>query len=271
MKNNFYVYGHYTKGNSLFYIGKGIGDRHKTSASRSKVWKDFTSKTEWYSVILFSGLTKGKAEEIEACLISTNKKILLNKVITREDKPSVSSIAHKFSINESSPTGLVWNSWNGAYRKSVRREGGDKAGTLKYRNNEPKGSEVIVNGYVYQVPHIIWYLNCGEEVSTNHVIDHIDGNPHNNSIVNLRKITHAENSRNRKIQSNNCSGISGVYFMNNGWGRDYVVATANRNQKYFSIHDLGYEGALQRAVSWRTKQIATLNTTGAGYTERHGK
>lgn len=44
-------------------------------------------------------------------------------------------------------------------------------------------------------------------------IDHIDGNPLNNKISNLRKCSNADNLKNRvKIPSNNTSGIIGVRF-----------------------------------------------------------
>ena len=41
-------------------------------------------------------------------------------------------------------------------------------------------------------------------------IDHIDGNPANNRVENLREATMAENQHNRGIQKNNSSGVKGV-------------------------------------------------------------
>jgi len=43
-------------------------------------------------------------------------------------------------------------------------------------------------------------------------VDHIDGNPQNNCLSNLRWCTHAENMRNRKKHRNNTSDYTGVYF-----------------------------------------------------------
>lgn len=44
------------------------------------------------------------------------------------------------------------------------------------------------------------------------VIDHIDGNPQNNRLENLRLVTQKTNSRNCRISTNNRSGHLGVYW-----------------------------------------------------------
>lgn len=41
-------------------------------------------------------------------------------------------------------------------------------------------------------------------------IDHIDGNPTNNCIANLRAATHAQNTRNAKIRKTSTSGVKNV-------------------------------------------------------------
>jgi hypothetical protein len=43
-------------------------------------------------------------------------------------------------------------------------------------------------------------------------IDHIDGNPSNNKISNLRVVDRSKNQMNRRISTNNKSGIKGVHF-----------------------------------------------------------
>jgi hypothetical protein len=48
-------------------------------------------------------------------------------------------------------------------------------------------------------------------------IDHIDGNPINNKVENLRPATRTENNRNAKIRKDNTTGVKGVYPQQGGF------------------------------------------------------
>lgn len=71
----------------------------------------------------------------------------------------------------------------------------------------------------------VWPVDC---------IDHIDLNPANNCISNLREATHQENAWNAAARSNNTSGYKGVCF-DTKRGRWRSQATVN----YINCH-LGY-------------------------------
>ena len=43
-------------------------------------------------------------------------------------------------------------------------------------------------------------------------IDHIDGNPSNNAIANLRLATSRQQKHNKRVQSNNRAGLKGAYY-----------------------------------------------------------
>jgi hypothetical protein len=49
------------------------------------------------------------------------------------------------------------------------------------------------------------------------VVDHLNGNTLDNRLDNLRICTQAQNLLNRKMQTNNTSGIPGVYFSGGVW------------------------------------------------------
>lgn len=54
-----------------------------------------------------------------------------------------------------------------------------------------------------------YLLDC----KSNEIVDHIDGNPKNNSRANLRVCTPSQNGKNIKIKKNNTSGYPGISFL----------------------------------------------------------
>lgn len=67
-------------------------------------------------------------------------------------------------------------------------------------------------------------------------IDHIDGNPSNNRLSNLRLASHQQNMCNRVLQKNNTSGISGV-----SWKKDakkwFVYVYKDKKRIQFGCFD----------------------------------
>jgi hypothetical protein len=75
-----------------------------------------------------------------------------------------------------------------------------------------------IEGKTVLVHRIIFFLFHGY-VPT--VVDHVDGDPSNNRIENLRECTHAQNQYNRKIDARNKTGVKNVYW--HGRDRLWVV------------------------------------------------
>jgi len=69
---------------------------------------------------------------------------------------------------------------------------------------------VRVDKDLYLVHRVIWVLFYGQQPKGQ--VDHINGDPKDNSILNLRDTTPTVNSRNTKMKSNNKSGVSGVFW-----------------------------------------------------------
>lgn len=89
-----------------------------------------------------------------------------------------------------------------------KRRAGETAGTLRK------------NGYIFigvdglgqfAAHRLAWIYAYGPTIGGAE-IDHIDGNPGNNALSNLRLATSTEQKHNKKVQSNNRSGLKGAYY-----------------------------------------------------------
>ena len=135
---------------------------------------------------------------------------------------------------------LEYNQETGILTWKVARSGiavGDVAGGLNH-------------GYLqfrfyfkkYQAHRVIWLMMNGEWPDQ---IDHIDHNPSNNKLDNLRNVNHLGNSKNMSLFKNNSTGVCGVKFRKDidKWSSNIGV-----NGKRLS---LGSTDAFFDAVCWR--------------------
>ena len=88
---------------------------------------------------------------------------------------------------------------------SNRVKVGDIAGTLRADGY----TRIRVDVDLYFLHRLIFLMHHGYLPKE---IDHIDGNPSNNNIYNLRKCTRRENQHNSKMRKDNTSGTKGVYW-----------------------------------------------------------
>lgn len=88
--------------------------------------------------------------------------------------------------------------------------------------------QVKIDGKNYKTHRLIWLLTYGYMPD---FIDHIDRNPMNNKISNLRSVTKSENEHNRGIYKNNSSGYPGVCF-NKQENKYQAEITANGKRIY---------------------------------------
>lgn len=66
---------------------------------------------------------------------------------------------------------------------------------------------IYINGKSYRAHRLAWLYIYGEWPS---VVDHINMNGEDNRIDNLRSVSIIDNARNRRLNKNNKSGITGV-------------------------------------------------------------
>jgi hypothetical protein len=153
---------------------------------------------------------------------------------------------------------------------------GDPVGSVN-----KKGYYVVhVKGFGYLYVHrIIWEISVGP-ILENCQLDHLNGMRDDNRLNNLRVVSSAQNSRNRKIRSDNTSGVAGVArrtFKSRTLGSpDYVSYVfqgsgldGGRIVKSFSVRKYGEEKAFLMACIYRDFIILEMNDLNAGYTTRH--
>ena len=111
-------------------------------------------------------------------------------------------------------------------------------------------------GKIYPAHRVIWAMAYGEWPDT---IDHINGNPRDNRLGNLRNVTQALNMRNIKKREDNTSGVCGVYLdkRNGHW---YAQITTLGHTK-----NLGTYPCITAAIVARKKASVKH-----GFTDRHG-
>lgn len=104
---------------------------------------------------------------------------------------------------------------------------GSKAGTM-----HPDGyKSVRIKNIMLKQHRVIFHMFHG---FCPKVIDHIDGNPSNNRIENLREATFSQNSWNSRGQARKLDGIKGVYWHKN---KKLWIASCAINKR---LHHIGY-------------------------------
>lgn len=170
----------------------------------------------------------------------------------------------RLEYSELSPTGL--------FLIGTTRSAGFKD-LDKYGN--AKGIRVMFNGKKFSVHRIIWVLNFGS-IDNNLQIDHIDGNPFNNKIENLRLVTPRVNQRNRSKNVNNKTGEHGVAYHktsnNSGGYNEYIRAVwvGTDNKQYHKDFNLKRFSSFEDAVEFAALYRELVLVKDSSYSQSHG-
>lgn len=116
---------------------------------------------------------------------------------------------------------------------------------------------VSFEGKTYYVHRIAYIMHYGS-IPIGFDIDHINGNPQDNRIDNLRAVPHKVNRRNSKRNNNNTSGHTGIYAHGNKW-------VAKIKVDYKAVH-LGIFKKLEDAVLARKEAEEKY-----GFHDNHGR
>lgn len=266
-ENRYCVYLHRRADNGdVYYVGSGVkGKRERHFSNRSVEWHLINNLYGTSVEIYKDNLTLNEARNLEKELILSDKypSIINKRLPVKSVDMDINKLMRFVKYDESSSTFLVWINKTGP-----RSEIGKPAGNLSFNCKLPKSSHVMIQGVSYSIPRLIWEMFNGK-IPSGYIIDHIDGNPHNNNIQNLRCTTIASNNKNRVSVSTEKELPSGIYFSES---KNAIIASAvyhaERKTKTFSLNRHEYSEAVTKAVSWRICKLEEFGVLD-DYSDRH--
>jgi len=164
-----------------------------------------------------------------------------NRLMARENDITIDELRKLFSYNEE--TGILYwnirdfskskfpNKWNSRYV-------GTEAGAKNHSGHKVLSLTINETRYNLRVHRIIWAIVKGYWPKNE--IDHINCNPSDNRIINLREANKIQQAGNRGANKNNSSGFKGVWLDKRygiwrasiGWNKKkYHLGTFNSPQE----------------------------------------
>lgn len=260
-KQNYYVYAHKLLDGTVFYIGRGRGDRAKTTKGRNVAWNALTSCNEYAVEYLAENLSLEDAEDFEHELINSPKpEWKLVNVMKDTRALKLLDVVHNVYYD---PTSLTFLRWSFDTVRGKRHRDGE-AGSIN------RGyASVMINRKGYLAHRLIWVLFNKAEIPRGYVINHIDCNPSNNSIENLELVTYHENNQRKMCHigglcAHNVSGINRVFESKtkpNGIDYFYNATVAwhedsKQRTKSFGYLKYGKEEAWRLAIEFNNKLLS---------------
>lgn len=146
----------------------------------------------------------------------------LNKVLTYAHENGVFTWKLRGDDMFSNPSAV--NPWNARHAGKVAGSRG-KGGYIKIRIKDK-----ILLGH-----RIAWAMHHQSQIPSGMVIDHVNHNPSDNRIDNLRVVSLSENARNMRLSGFNKSGYHGVYFckQKQKWAAQIKIGGIHKHLGYF--------------------------------------
>ncbi|MDE4303615.1 HNH endonuclease signature motif containing protein [Phaeobacter gallaeciensis] len=163
--------------------------------------------------------------------------------------PSTGVLTWKHRDRKWFRTDRSWKIWN-------TKHAGQRAFTRKADANVRYTATVL--GHGFSSPRIAWAVHFGEWPKEQ--MDHINGDPSDNRICNLRDVSAVENNRNAARRSDNTSGVTGVSWdaVNNRW-----KVTISVNKRNLWVGDFA-----RKSDAIEARKAAEQEH---GYHENHGR
>ena len=131
------------------------------------------------------------------------------------------------------PLSRITKCWNVQYVGKPALNYADGKG---YRRGSVNNESLLAHRVAWALHYGVWPIKG---------LDHIDGNPSNNSIANLREVDQSVNAKNSRARANNGTGVTGVHW-NRSARKYWASINVDREYKY-----LGFFEKFEDAVAAR--------------------
>lgn len=221
------------------------------SKYRTPLWKSLVEFRDYYSMKIRDNLTENEAIDFEHELLQEfNTLGNISQKSSRVKKISYEMIKDIVYYDESSPTFLRY--------KIPRANGSIQAGSVAGSFDSDGYGQIYIKDRHYKTHRVIYCLLSGQDLDSNLIIDHIDGNKSNNKIENLRLTTISENVRNiqwEKTKPSN-TGERAITFRGDSY-RVLWMENGKQREKPFSFKRSGRtkEEAFKEAIDFRNSLI----------------
>ena len=159
---------------------------------------------------------------------------------------------------------FIYDKLTGLFTRAIDKHYNAKKGDVC--NCTHKDGRILINvdGKLYQAHRLIWLYVYGYLPEDGLDIDHINRNRSDNRLKNLRCISHQCNVRNRGIQCNNTTGVTGVRYSKSHEKWIAQINTCKKNT-YIGIYDNFQDAVKARWDSEVKYNYPTCNTTSSAY------
>lgn len=132
---------------------------------------------------------------------------------------------------------MIYNESNGNFYWRTNKSKRIRAGDLAGYTNEDGYKFIRIDNKLYREHRLAWIYMYGEFSGE---IDHIDNNPSNNKIENLRVCTSSQNKQNMRKRKDNTSGVKGLHWYK-AYNKWQVNLTVNGKTKFYGYYSDFFE------------------------------
>lgn len=137
--------------------------------------------------------------------------------------------------------------------------GGVRAGRVAGTPDINNYTQIRIDGKFYKAHRLAWFYTHGSMPLSD--IDHINQDPSDNRIGNLREVEHVINRRNSRAYRSNTSGVTGVIYRECRPNRPFRACV-----KVDGVYRYKSFKHLENAIIWRELRLKEID----GYSDLHG-